>query len=360
MAQPTNSPSVKASLLFYSLLLPQPHRQQLQQSLLQGIPETDSLLEGISEIPLSSLVLNARNFIDGFAAMLPNSNIDDVCVLRIIDQLLNPQSCIETILRAQLFASLQTLCSAYFHGFGDWSLAQLIQNGYSAYRCIAPIPSHDFRQEAPSVFGSLITIDCLKDSCDFTETEDSLPMQETTSMPLHKLPQFWKGYKGREEILIKAFYQQLLSADIPLFDPCLCNVERFLSLFEGIPEYANEAPIPVNAAASLEYWGVFLSAIYSGKSGFLMLDGTRIRRSPGNTDELSISGIAMQLIRDQNGNASHSASSFDKGSGNYLDKEARADYDRRCKQALQNALELARSGKESHINSYKLKKSSNS
>lgn len=338
----------KAALLYLALMFPTQERQQLLDAILHGSVAHQEMLQEPTTVEV--LARNGRNFVEGFMAALDTDDaLPDEAVLLLLDLLLDDRtSTMGRLERCRLLATLQMLCEACQRAFGTRLLADLLQRAYSLYRVVAGRPDPELFAPGQTAFGAYITADCL-DEQDFCLPDRPTPT-EMTAPARQKLPKFWKTPEGNEERLLRAFYEQLTRPGTAyLFAPEDCPVENFLALFENVPGYELREPLPFNARLSLEYWGVFLSAIYPGRKGYVLNDGTHLKRSSANGQEPSISALAMRLVRDQNGTASNSPSTFDKGSGNSaLGRDERARVADLFTEMLRRAYDATRSGSQSH------------
>lgn len=341
--------TAKAALIYFALMMPDPQRGELIRRLIDEKQLPELAAEGLSQYTIELLASNGRNFVDGFKASLEYGEDDTIAaetVLMLLDLLLDDRSnSLSRVTRAQLFATLLTLCDALQQAYGNHELSQQLDKAFGLYRLVSEgLPSLSFEPSGQTHYGSYIKADCLKKCDDYSEVSD-LEEETTIQASASKLPQFWKGFDGVEKNLLKSLYRQLCDGQL-LFTAEQCSEDNFLALFEGVTGYEHQAPRPFCACSSLDYWGVFLSVIYKGNKGFALKDGSKVKRSSG---EVSISSLASDVIFDQNGKRAK-AKTFDRGSGNKLSADLSQELARQFEEMWKNAQDTNRNAKALNMN----------
>lgn len=344
--------TAKAALIYFALMMPDPQRGELIRRLIDEKQLPELAAEGLSQYTIELLATNGRNFVDGFRASLEYGDDDSIeaeTVLLLLDQLLNDRNnSLSRVTRAQLLATLLTLCDALQQAYGNRELSLQLDKAFGLYRLVSDgLPAISFEPSSQTHYGSYIEADCLKKCDDYSEaTEQDEAAAEQASAS--KLPKFWKGFDGVEKNLLKSLYGQLCEGQ-QLFTAEQCSEDNFLAMFECVPGYEHQQPRPFSACSSLDYWGVFLSVIYKGNKGFVLKDGSKVKRSSG---EVSISSLACGLILDQNGKRAK-AKTFDRGSGNKLSAGLSQELAKQFEKMWQKAQENNRNAKAMNM---KLKK----
>lgn len=339
---------VKAAIIYLSLMFPESARHRLL-SLLLPEEKVKELLD-FEESNVEYLRANARGTIEYFTESLseqPNGDqMSDSVVFTFLDTLFNNKSEVDLVVRSRILASTKTLCAAYRMAYGNNELGLTLQQAYDVLSLVAGTQPIDFTSGDYILYGSYIRIDCLADKDLFKEhIDDLLLVQDEQSQieekrQCRKFPKFKDMPDGNEAQFLRELHKRL-SEDKEL---CLlknedCSADNFLTLFEGVEGYEELAPSPFKASSALCFWASFLSRIYTGRKGFVLLDGTKLWRcAKKNAVGLSISEFAMNIIQDHTGSFVNDPSTFDRGSGgnNHLVDE---DWWEKCEKVLTDAKE---------------------
>lgn len=307
---------VKAAIIYLSLMFPESARHRLL-SLLLPEEKVKELLD-FEESNVEYLRANARGTIEYFTESLSEQpkgdQMSDSVVFTFLDTLFNNKSEVDLVVRSRILASTKTLCAAYRMAYGNNELGLTLQQAYDVLSLVAGTQPIDFTTGDNFYYGSYIGIDCLSSEELIQEQDEQSLLEE--DVLCCKLPRFSYMIKGQEEEYLTRLYNHLSDEKYCLFTKETCSLVNFLALFEGVSGYESRFPQCFCAASSFAYWGTFLSTIYKGNSGFKLLDGNCIPRcQKKDQNGLSISGIAMSIIKDQKGKPCRNPSSFNRGSG---------------------------------------------
>lgn len=371
---------VKAAIIYLSLMFPESARHRLLSLLLpeEKVKEMSSFDDSFEEYLRANVKTTIENYTESeWLSEQPNGDqMSDSVVFTFLDTLFNNKSEVDLVVRSRILASTRTLCAAYRMAYGNNELGLTLQQAYDVLSLVAGTQPIDFTTGDNFYYGSYIGIDCLsseeliQEQIDFTSGDSifygnynskdclssgDLIQQQDEQSPLEedvlcrKLPRFSYMIEGQEKEYLEALYFLLSDKDHLgkdrkcLFTREACPLDNFLAMFEGVVGYEDKKPHYFCATSSIDFWAVFFSTIYSGRQGFILLDGKGTKLSRGakrNKDGLSISEFAQSIIRDHDGKKISSPSTFDRGSGGgktLIDSSACTEWEQKYKKILQEA-----------------------